>query len=69
MRKFGPSRIDYLFRLGAGIVILALLIANLVTHGVPKSLIPSESILFGGIFGLFLVVHSAVKLLRRDYRG
>lgn len=67
-RKFGPTRGEYQFRLAAGLVILALLAYALFANGMPEGLIVSESILFGSLFGLFLVGHSGLKLIRRDYR-
>ena len=66
--KFGPTRGEYLFRLLAGLFILGLIGVAIVMHGVPKDLVPSESILFGGVFALSLVVHSANKLRKGDYR-
>ncbi|MGR3434983.1 MAG: hypothetical protein ACU0CO_08875 [Shimia sp.] len=69
--RYGPTRGEYLFRLAAGLLILMLIGVMLGVHGLPRGLVPSESILFGGIFGIFgifLVVHSGIKLRRGDHR-
>ena len=67
-RKFGPTRGEYIFRAISGGVILALIAYAVVSKGMPMGLTSSESILFGTLFGAFLVVHSGWKLIRRDYR-
>lgn len=67
-RKFGPTRGEYLFRLASGLVILALIGVLLVQNGMPGSLLPSESILFGGLFALFLVGQAVWKIYKKDYR-
>ncbi|MEM1236580.1 MAG: hypothetical protein AAGI10_06390 [Pseudomonadota bacterium] len=67
-RKFGPTRGEYIFRAVSGAVILALVSYALVAKGMPQGLTTSESILFGTIFGAFLLAHSSWKLIKRDYR-
>ncbi|MEL6550865.1 MAG: hypothetical protein AAFQ54_11535 [Pseudomonadota bacterium] len=67
-RKFGPTRGEYIFRAVSGAFILALVSYALLANGMPEGIITSESILFGTIFGAFLVAHSGWKLLKRDYR-
>ncbi|MEO0487311.1 MAG: hypothetical protein AAF092_15505 [Pseudomonadota bacterium] len=67
-RKFGPTKGEYLFRLCAGAGILALAAFALLAKGMPDGIMSSESILFGTIFAAFLVVHSAWKLAKGDYR-
>lgn len=67
-RKFGPTRGEYVFRAVSGAVILVLVSYALLANGMPKGLMTSESILFGTIFGAFLLSHSSWKLIRRDYR-
>ena len=66
--KFGPTRGEYLFRLVSGGVILALMVFMVAAKGAPSGLMVSESILFGGLFGLFLVVHSGWKLATGNHR-
>ena len=67
-RKFGPTRGEYIFRAVSGAVILALVSYALLAKGMPQGLMTSESILFGTIFGAFLLGHSSWKLVKRDYR-
>lgn len=67
-RKFGPTRGEYVFRAFSGAVILLLVAYSLFSNGVPRGILTSEYTLFGALFGLFLVVHSGWKLIKRDYR-
>ncbi|MEM1302102.1 MAG: hypothetical protein AAGH17_05935 [Pseudomonadota bacterium] len=67
-RKFGPTKGEYQFRLVSGLVIVGLIGFAMVSKGMPKGLVTSESILFGGLFALFLIGHSGWKLLKGDYR-
>ena len=67
-RKFGPTRGEYQFRIVAGCVIIGLLVAMIFAKGMPEGIVVSESILFGGLFGLFLIGHSAWKLWTGDHR-
>ncbi|MGR3491289.1 MAG: hypothetical protein ACU0DW_04465 [Shimia sp.] len=67
-RRFGPTAGEYKFRLIAGLVILALIGALIGVHGLPGGLVTSESVIFGGAFALFLVIHSGLKLYRGDHR-
>ena len=67
-RKFGPTKGEYKFRLVSGLVITGLIGFALISKGAPKGLVTSESILFGGLFGLFLIGHSGWKIAKGDYR-
>lgn len=66
--KFGPTKGEYKFRAVSGAVILVLVSYALFAQGLPSGLVASESILFGTLFGAFLLLHSSWKLIRRDYR-
>lgn len=66
--KFGPTRGEYVFRLCAGAVILALGTFAVASKGLPVGLTSTESILFGMLFGLFLVGHSGWKLAIGHHR-
>ncbi|MEM6479162.1 MAG: hypothetical protein AAF841_12535 [Pseudomonadota bacterium] len=67
-RKFGPTRGEYMFRAVSGAVILALVVFAIATMGFPSGIMTSESILFGTLFGAFLLVHSSWKIMKGDYR-
>lgn len=67
-RKFGPTKGEYRFRAVSGAVILLLVGYALFAQGLPSGLVASESILFGTLFGAFLLLHSCWKLIKHDYR-
>ncbi|MEM8592350.1 MAG: hypothetical protein AAGF13_07465 [Pseudomonadota bacterium] len=67
-RKFGPTKGEYQFRVAMGAVIVALVSYAFFAKGMPHGIASSESILFGSLFGLFLLVHSSWKLVKGDYR-